>query len=277
MNGNNGIDKSGKYDNETPSRSENEKRLLELRRDIDEIDAEIVQLLCERYDTALELAKVKRELGLPLENRQRESEVLSFIRGLQAEEYAYLTEAVFRTVINTSKAIQRQMLNLYFIGMPNCGKTKLAARVGVALHMPSVDTDELVMERMGKSIDRIFDEDGEDAFRAAEHEVLCSLASHGGLIAATGGGIITRESNISILKNSGLVVFLDRDIECLIRAKVKNRPLIRGGAEAVLRLYSERIDAYRAAADLTVDPDSEGAVRTVVRAYRQASGQTRKR
>ncbi|MBR5948644.1 MAG: chorismate mutase [Clostridia bacterium] len=245
--------------------------LGELRKDIDEIDSEIAQLLCERYDTVLELSRIKRTLGIPLESKAREAEVLSTICKASPKEYASQTNSVFRTVMTTSKALQRRMLNLYFIGMPNCGKSRLACRIGEILGMPHVDADELVMQRSGKTIDRIFDEDGEPAFRELEHEVLCEFAYRGGMIVATGGGILTYEKNLPILKSSGFIVFLDRSIEKLAMAKVKNRPLIRDGAQAVISLYSKRIDSYRSAADLTVDPDAKGAVRMIIRAYTNAA------
>lgn len=245
--------------------------LSKLRRNIDEIDSEMVRLLCERYDTVLELAKIKRTLGVPLENVEREKEVLSAIEGDCPKEYSSAFGDVFKTVISSSKSIQRKMLNLYFIGMPNCGKSRLSYRIGEILGLPHADTDELIMQKSGKSIDRIFDEDGEPAFRELEHEVLCSLAFKGGTVAATGGGIITYEKNLAVLKNSGIVVFLDRSLERLAMAKTKNRPLIRDGAQAVISLYSKRIDSYRAAADLIVDPDAKGTVRAIIRAYMNAA------
>lgn len=248
-----------------------ERELSELRRDIDEIDAEIAQLLCERFDTALSIGEIKRALGIRLENREREKAVIASASQVEASEYSDRIISVFKTIVSASRSIQRGMLNLYFIGMPNCGKTKFASRIGGMLMMPSVDTDALVMELAGKSIDRIFDEDGEAAFRALEQRVLIDVAHKGCTVAATGGGIITNERNINILKNSGLVVFLDRNIEILINAKTKNRPLIRDGERSVRTLYEDRIAVYRSAADLTVDPDAKGAVKAIINAYKRAS------
>lgn len=258
-------------DSDTTKKTMSHEAMLgELRRDIDEIDAEIVQLLCERYDTVHALSKHKRALGLPLENKEREKQVLVGLRAEAVDEYSRWIEQVFKSIIGTSKALQRGCTNLYFIGMPNCGKNKFASRIGGILSMPHTDTDELVMERCGKSIDRIFDEDGEPAFREAESAVLEELAYRGGTVAATGGGIITVERNIKVLKNSGFVVFLDRSIDGLVRAKIRNRPLIRQGSAAVTALYRERIDIYRSTADLTVDPDAGGSISAVIRAYKHA-------
>ena len=253
-----------------PSNEKLYRELEALRMDIDEIDTEIVQLLCERFDTVLSLGEVKRALALPLVNEAREAEVLDAIRSEAVEVYSKQVVQLFKSIITSSKALQRGELNLYFIGMPNCGKTRLAGRIGEILMMPSVDTDTLVMERSGKSIDRIFDEDGEEAFRELEHDVLRTLAYRGGTVVATGGGVITRQENLALLKASGFTVFLDRSIENLKRAKVKNRPLLRSGEDAVSKLYNERIGLYRSAADLTVDPDAKGTVRAILKGFKNA-------
>lgn len=231
----------------------------ELRSELDEIDSDIAELLQERYDVCLQIAREKRRNGVPLENLSREEEIIDQ-QTAKCPEYKAEAESVFRSVIEGSKRIQRQKLNLYLVGMPNSGKTKLASRLGLLLGRRSIDTDSLVMRSENKSIDRIFDEFGEAYFRGIEHQTLCRVAAMGSLVVATGGGILTHEENLPILKNSGVIVFLDRDPECLARARVRNRPLIRGGVDDIMRLYNERIEQYRSVSDLSVDPDDEAAV-----------------
>ena len=82
-------------------------------------------------------------------------------------------------------------------------------------------------------------------------------------------GILTVERNIPIIKGSGIVVFLNRDISILLNAKTANRPLIRGGREAVLKLYAERIETYRKCADLIVNPDSAGCIGRILDYYKR--------
>ena len=249
------------------NRDEQLKLISSLRADIDEIDGEIIKLLVERNELALQLAENKRALGLPLENAEREKEVIKRCRD-DASGFSGAISSVYAEVIKQSKRIQRRHQNLYFVGMPNCGKTRLALQVGRAMKKTYVDTDTLIMKRTGKTIDAIFDESGEASFRAIENEVLTDCAYLGGLIVATGGGILTNPDNVPILKNSGVVVFLDRSLDKLVNAKIKNRPLIRSGEEAVKKLYYERIKQYRGASDLTVDPDEKGTVARIIALYR---------
>ena len=62
----------------------------------------------------------------------------------------------------------------------------LSSLTGFAL----VDTDTLVAQEAGQSINAIFKQHGEEHFRALETKVLQSLAGRIGLIVATGGGVV---------------------------------------------------------------------------------------
>lgn len=242
--------------------------LYELRNELDEIDRDICELLAERFNVCLSIAKEKRISGISLVDGKRESEVIDHVKNT-VQEYSDSAASVYAEIINQSKKIQRKMLNLYLVGMPNCGKTRLAGKLGIALKRRSVDTDSLIMHQENQSIDAIFDTFGESYFRKLEHRMLTNVASIGGLVVATGGGILTEPDNLPVLKSSGITVFLDRDPERLYRAKTRNRPLIRDGEQAVRRLYSERIDQYRSCADLTVDPDADDAESQIVQFFLQ--------
>ena len=63
---------------------------------------------------------------------------------------------------------------------------------------------------------------------------------------ATGGGVVTRKENIEMLRERGLLVFLDRPL-CEIRP-TEDRPLSSDRAALEAR-YAEREPLYRAAAD----------------------------
>lgn len=51
-------------------------KLKELRREIDRIDGEIVDLLCRRVELVREILHVKEELGAEVEDAEREAHVL---------------------------------------------------------------------------------------------------------------------------------------------------------------------------------------------------------
>ena len=208
------------------------------RAEIDRIDTELARLLELRFDLCEEIGRYKRMNGLPIENCEREKELVAArTEGMLSHRSDAV--AVFRMIIRRAKRIQKEKLNLYLVGMPGSGKSRTARRLARAIEKPVADTDKLIIDKQGMSIDEIFDTHGEAFFREIESETLLGVAERGGHVVATGGGILTVERNIPIIKGSGIVVFLNRDISILLNAKTANRPLIRGGREAVLKLYAE--------------------------------------
>lgn len=242
-----------------------DERLSKLRGELDSIDAEMLRLFARRMETAKVIGAVKREAGIPVEDAEREAELIAARLEEAPEEARAGGERLLRLLIEESKAVQRAGLDLYLIGMPDCGKTRLGKKLAARLGRPLVDTDKLIMERTGMSIDEIFSKLGEESFRDMETALLRSIASHGGLIVATGGGMPLRAENVRLMRGSGTVVFLDRALERLLGQSTVNRPLIAGSTreesdEKLTRLYRERREAYQRAAHFSVDPDSPDAL-----------------
>lgn len=232
-----------------------------LRQSIDETDAEISRLLERRLSLAREIGAYKRMHGLPITDTQREEAVLES-RKKAAGEHASSAEPLFRLLIEESKRVQRADLNVYLIGMPDCGKTRMGKKLARTLELPLLDTDKFIMARMGMSIDEIFASMGEEAFRQLETMVLSEAVRRGGHIVATGGGMPLWGDNGRLLQNSGVTVFLDRRLEALLGQSAQNRPLLREGGDInanITRLYNERHDKYKALADVVIDPDEVGA------------------
>lgn len=71
-----------------------------------------------------------------------------------------------------------------------------------------LDTDELIEKRAGKSISRVFEQDGEPAFREQERQVIDELRNQTGVVISTGGGVGASEANLASLKEHALVVCL---------------------------------------------------------------------
>ena len=67
--------------------------------------------------------------------------------------------------------------------------------------------------------------------------------------------MVLREENRRIMRNHGLIVLIDRPLrDILSDIKLDRRPLLaQKGLGEVERLYHERIDIYRAAADAVLD------------------------
>lgn len=128
--------------------------------------------------------------------------------------------------------------------MPGCGKTTLGKKLSSELNMKFYDLDEYIEKREKKSIQDIF-KNGEESFRKIESEVLSEVCNDKPCIIATGGGIIKKHENIDMMKNSGVVIFIDRPLEKIMEdIEIKNRPLLKEGKEKLKALYNERYELY---------------------------------
>jgi shikimate dehydrogenase len=137
--------------------------------------------------------------------------------------------------------------NIVLIGMPGCGKTEIGTALAKRTGREFADTDEFIAEAAGKPVPRIITADGEECFRALESQALQTLCKKSGLIIATGGGVVTRPENLRVIRQNGIVIFLDRDISDL---PVAGRPLSqRDGVES---LAAVRLPLYRQWCDYVV-------------------------
>src|SRR5208283_10092 len=99
-------------------------------------------------------------------------------------------------------------MNLVLIGYRATGKTTLARHLAQRLGWDWIDADVEVEQRAGKSIARVFAEDGEPAFRDLEAAVIADLCRKPRLVLAAGGGAPMREESRRSMRQSGHVVWL---------------------------------------------------------------------
>lgn len=138
------------------------------------------------------------------------------------------------------------MKNIVLIGMMGCGKTTCARLLAKRLGRELADTDSLIEERTGRRIADIFAAEGEEYFRAREEEVARVLSRRENLIVSCGGGLPTRSTAMSPLRETGTVFFLDRDPrEIYDSESMEGRPLGQGGREAFLERFRQREPVYR--------------------------------
>ena len=152
--------------------------------------------------------------------------------------------------------------NIVLIGFMGSGKTTFGKALAKHMNMEFLDTDAYIEEKAGKSIPQIFVEDGEDAFRKLETEVLQYLRdSVKRTVLATGGGMPLRRENARLLKEIGKVCYLTAAPQ-VIYDRVKgdvNRPLLQGEDPygRICHLMGERRPLYEQAADVVVDANSD--------------------
>jgi shikimate kinase len=145
-------------------------------------------------------------------------------------------------------------INVFLIGMMGAGKTTVGRLLADKLGYRFVDTDALIERVAGKTINQIFAEDGEDAFRELEAQVLSEISAYTKLTIATGGGIILRQLNWSYLHH-GLIIWLDAPVNVLVE-RLQNdntRPLLQetDPEQALQKLLDQRRKLY-AEADLHI-------------------------
>ncbi len=146
------------------------------------------------------------------------------------------------------QALERQTLNIVLIGMPGCGKSTVGKILSQKTGRDFLDTDTLIEKREKRAVPQIIAQDGIEAFRVKETEVLKDISKESGKIIATGGGIVTVKENLPLLRQNSIVFFIDRELNAL---SVKGRPLSQ--AKGVETLYNERIDLYKNFSNHTID------------------------
>lgn len=166
-------------------------------------------------------------------------------------------------------AIKKETLNLVLAGMPGCGKSTLGQLLAKEMNRPLLDTDSMVEQTAGKTIPEIFEQDGEEAFRALETlavQKACSLQGH---IITTGGGAILKDENRMAMKQNGRVCVIERPLELLAR---NGRPLSQG-ENALENLWQKREPYYRKTADFSVlnAGEIETAVQAIMEGFYEAA------
>ena len=154
------------------------------------------------------------------------------------------------------------MVNLALIGFMGTGKTSVGRLLAEQLRFEFLDTDELIQSRTGRTINDIFVQDGEPAFRELERQVVEELATRQQTVISTGGGLPTNPDNLAQLKRHALVVCLWTAPE-KIWERVKNqshRPLLHAAdpQQKIRDLLAARAPFYRQA-DVLVNTDQRSA------------------
>ncbi len=170
--------------------------------------------------------------------------------------------------------------NIFLIGMMGAGKTSVGRMLARDLGKAFFDSDQVIEARTGVKIPVIFDLEGEVGFRAREAAVIDELTGLQGVVLATGGGAVLRESNRELLRGRGTVVYLRASVnELWHRTRHdRNRPLLQT-ADPVAKLtalHAERDPLYRATAHLIVDTGSQ-SLRALVLKLRQQLAERERR
>jgi len=144
--------------------------------------------------------------------------------------------------------VDRIIQNIALTGFMGCGKTAVGRVVAKLSGFEFLDTDQFIEEHVGMSIQRIFEEHGENTFRRYEREVVMRLAERRDTVIATGGGLLVDHTNMDTMKRYAMVFCLWASPESIWR-RVKgqsHRPLLNTDdpKQRIIDLLEERKPAY---------------------------------
>ena len=131
------------------------------------------------------------------------------------------------------------------------GKSVVGQRLARRLKRSFIDLDQAVEDQEGMKVHEIFERKGEAYFRRAEKRTLKEVLKQDGQVIATGGGVITDEENLRLLKKKTLLICLTATATTLLQRSGagENRPLLKAvdKHKKIEELLSQREKSYRQA------------------------------
>ncbi len=162
-------------------------------------------------------------------------------------------------------------MNFFLIGFRGTGKTSVGRAAADKLGFDFYDTDEIIKNQTGKSVQEIVASGGWPAFRDQEKKVIRSLPDSGSHIVSLGGGAVLDPENISELrKRKSAFVWLfanpavisqriEQDANSAGQRPALNcSPCSPGPGDNIISIIRERTPVYRGLADYMIDTSDRG-------------------
>lgn len=144
--------------------------------------------------------------------------------------------------------------NIVLTGMSGAGKSTVGVLLAKTLGMGFVDTDIVLQQRTGRTLQEIIDGDGIDAFLRLEAETVCGLRT-GDSVIATGGSVVYSAAAVAALHRDGTLVYLRVPFAELERrlTNISSRGIVMRPGESLRAVFEEREPLYEKTCDLSVD------------------------
>ena len=140
--------------------------------------------------------------------------------------------------------------------MPSCGKSTIGVVLAKTMNKGFVDTDLLIQQKEGKTLQNIINEHGNDYFHHVEESVLLETNVRNFVI-ATGGSAIYFDRAMEHFKENGKVVYLKVSLETILERlnNIKTRGVTLGKGQTIEDLYKQRVPLYEKHADLVIEAE----------------------
>ncbi|MFX0002891.1 MAG: shikimate kinase [Candidatus Hodarchaeota archaeon] len=151
--------------------------------------------------------------------------------------------------------------SIALIGFMATGKTVVGKALAKYLgkDYKFIETDQEIIQKVGKTISKIFTNDGEIKFREYETSICERIAKLNKVIISCGGGVVLNEKNVENLRKNCHMVLLEASIDEIYKRSLKNgietRPIINkeDPKKEILKILNFRKPYYKAAAEIIID------------------------
>ena len=156
--------------------------------------------------------------------------------------------------------------SIVLIGLMGSGKSVIGKRLSEKIGVPLSDTDNIVEERSGNKVYRIFKEYGEKYFRNLEEKVVASVLDGRPHIISTGGGSILSIKTRQLIKLKSFSIWVKCDENIISRRilKQERRPLLENKkiVDELIEKNRERVRYYNIA-DMYILNENANLERTI--------------
>lgn len=162
--------------------------------------------------------------------------------------------------------------SIALIGFMATGKTTIGKSLAIYLgeEYKFIETDQLIIQKTGKSISSIFTEEGEEKFREYENEVCEKVSKFNKVVISCGGGGVLNKKNVERLKKNCHIVLLRASPKEIYERIIKNgktsRPVIniKDSKREIKEILKFRKPFYKEAAEIVIDT-TEKKIQNIVR------------
>ena len=158
-------------------------------------------------------------------------------------------------------------MKVILIGYRATGKTTVGKLLAVLLRVPFYDADSVVEEIVNAPVKNIVAHHGWEYFREKETEAIQLLSAKGDCVIATGGGAILSAGNVKLLKQMGVIAWLNAPIKDIIdrlnddAQSSAARPQFTTNdlAQETMDIFAERLPLYKKTANFVIDTEGKSA------------------
>ena len=157
--------------------------------------------------------------------------------------------------------IEIKKKNVCIMGLMGSGKSIIGKELSKYSNLKFYDTDNEIELKTKKSINEIFEKDGESYFRKIEEKICLELLTKNNCIISLGGGSIINKKIRKAINQNSYSIYLQVKLDNLEKRlkSSKKRPLLDKNSskkETLENLYNERRKFYEKA-DFIVNNDND--------------------